>query len=96
LLLLLLLLLLRDLPHLAQLQHYVSEMRRFVQHPFQVLPTVLEEARVHALPGRESAAMNAVHWELAELLRQDVVRPELPTPSRVLPFSHRAGVGSSR
>jgi hypothetical protein len=50
---------------------------------------VLEEVRDYALPGRESAATNAVHWELAELLRQDVVRPELPTPSRVLPFRLR-------
>jgi hypothetical protein len=34
------------------------------------LPAALEQARIYALPGRESATANAVMWELRDLQRR--------------------------
>jgi len=62
-------------------------MRSLMQHPLEALPAVLEEARAHCLPGREMATVNAVMWELHELLLRDSPRPP---PSRILPFRRRA------
>jgi hypothetical protein len=49
-----------------------------VQHPLTALPIALDEARIYVLPGREAAAINAVHWEFYELIRA-FDRGELPS-----------------
>jgi hypothetical protein len=66
---------------------YLRSVKALTQHPLAVLPAALEAARGYALPGREAATVNAVHWALHALLLQDPV-PE-PPPARVTPFPHR-------
>jgi hypothetical protein len=63
-------------------------MKAHAQRSLEVLPQVLERARDHCLPGRQSAAQNAIFWELHGLLRDSA--PELPPSGCVLSFPPRS------
>ena len=59
-------------------------MKARAQHPLEALPVALEQARARALPGREAATVNAVLWELHDLLLRDAESE--PPSARVVPF----------